>query len=113
MALDAWLPIGFNLPDNAKAGAVLFEGTAWQLLETEGGGRALVVDDALARRWIHAGLIDEGTFSTFHFGDRCTTVFSCSHYQGDNQCAVLFVDQERIRVIRIDTFNNGVPFELQ
>ena len=48
---------------------------------------------------------------TFHFGDRCATIFSCSHYQADNQCAVLFVDQERIRVIRIDTSKNGLPFE--
>ena len=44
---------------------------------------------------------------TFHFGDKCTTIFSSSHYQGDNQCAVLLVDQERIRVLRIDTSRNG------
>lgn len=47
---------------------------------------------------------------TFHFGERCATVFSCSHYQSGNKCAVLFVDQERIRVLRIDTQHNGAPF---
>lgn len=48
---------------------------------------------------------------TFHFGDKCVTVFSSSHYQGNNKCAVLFVDQQRIRVLRIDTARNGPPFE--
>ena len=47
---------------------------------------------------------------TFHFGDRCATIFSCSHYQQENKCAVLFVDQERIRVLRIDTERNYAPF---
>ena len=47
---------------------------------------------------------------TFHFGEQCATIFSCSHYQGDNKCAVIFVDQERIRVLRIDTEDNGAPF---
>jgi hypothetical protein len=43
MALDAWLPIGFTLPDGAKVRTALFEGTDWQIYETMGGGRALVV----------------------------------------------------------------------
>ncbi|KAJ6225804.1 hypothetical protein RDWZM_004349 [Blomia tropicalis] len=44
----------------------------------------------------------------FHFGDKCVTVFSCSHYCGNqNECAVLFANQELIRPIRIDTHNNA------
>lgn len=81
MALDAWLPVGFELPDGAKARVALFEGTDWQVLETQGGGRALVVHDTLAQRWLDAGLIDGGTFSTFHFGDRQLRSLSCGPSQ--------------------------------
>ena len=49
MALDAWLPIGFKLPDGAKVRAALCEGTDWQIYETMGGGRALVLLAALAQ----------------------------------------------------------------
>lgn len=42
-----------------------------------------------------------------HFGQKCVTIFSCSHYCGnDNECCVLFAHQEKIRVIRIDTTAN-------
>ena len=81
MALDAWLPIGFQLPDGAKARMVLFEGTDWQVIETQGGGRALVVHDTLAKRWLDSGLIDEGAFGTFKFGDRQVRSISCGPSQ--------------------------------
>lgn len=43
----------------------------------------------------------------FHFDEKCVTVFSCSHYCGnDNLCAVIFVDQEKLRVIQVNTENN-------
>ena len=70
MALDAWLPIGFKLPDGAKVRAALFEGVDWQIYETMGGGRALVVLDTLAQHWLDAGLIEDGTFTAAQFGDR-------------------------------------------
>lgn len=81
MGLEAWLPIGFKLPDGAKAHIVLFEGPYWQILETQGGGRALVVQDTLAQHWLDAGLIDEGTFSPFQFGDLQLRSISCSPSQ--------------------------------
>lgn len=58
------------LPDGAKARVVLFEGVDWQIYETQGGGRALVVHDDLSARWKDAGLIDEGTLDVFRLGDR-------------------------------------------
>ena len=70
MALDAWLPIGFKLPDGAKVRAVLFEGSDWQIYETMGGGRALVARDALVQHWLESGLVDEGTLDASRFGDR-------------------------------------------
>ncbi len=70
MALESWLPVGFNLPDGAKMRVALFEGPDWQIHETMGGGRSLVVQDSLAQHWIESGLIDEGTLEAFQFGDR-------------------------------------------
>ncbi len=69
MALESWLPVEFNLPDGAKVRVALFEGPDWQIHETMGGGRSLVVQDSLAQHWIESGLIDEGTLGTFQFGD--------------------------------------------
>ena len=81
MALDAWLPIGFKLPDGAKVRAALFEGADWQIYETMGGGWALVALDALAERWLDAGLIEDGTFSTSQFGNRQLQSISCGPSQ--------------------------------
>jgi SpoVK/Ycf46/Vps4 family AAA+-type ATPase len=81
MALDAWLPIGFKLPDGAKVRAALFEGADWQIYETIGGGRALVVLDVLAQRWLVGGLIEDGTFSASQFGDRQLRSISCGPSQ--------------------------------
>jgi ATP-dependent 26S proteasome regulatory subunit len=81
MTLDAWLPIAFNLPDGAKTRVALFEGTDWQVLETQGGGRALIVHDTLEQRWLDAGLIDAGMFGIFQFGGRQLRSISCSPSQ--------------------------------
>lgn len=70
MALESWLPVGFNLPDGAKVRVALFEGPDWQIHETMGGGRSLVVQDSLAQHWIDSGLIDKGTLEAFQFGER-------------------------------------------
>ena len=69
MALEAWLPVGFKLPDGAKARLALFEGADWQIYEMMGGGRALVAQDSLAQCWQDSGLIDEGTLDAFQFGE--------------------------------------------
>lgn len=81
MALDAWLPIGFKLPDGAKFRAALFEGTDWQIYETMGGGRALVVLDTLAQHWLDAGLIEDGALNASQFGDRQLRSISCGPSQ--------------------------------
>lgn len=81
MALDAWLPVGYKLPDGAKVRVAMFEGTNWQIFETQGTGRALVAHDDLARRWIDTGLIDPGLFSTFEFGNQRLWAFSCGSSQ--------------------------------
>lgn len=70
MPLDAWLPNGFRLPEGQITRLALFDGPQWQLIATEREGRALIVSDALALRWMESGLIDSGTFRSFRFGSR-------------------------------------------
>ncbi len=81
MALDAWLPTGFKLPDGMKARVVLFEGTNWQILETHGSGLALLAQDELAQRWVTAGLIEHGPFTPFDYGHRRIWCISCGPSQ--------------------------------
>ena len=81
MALDAWLPIGFKLPDGAKVRVALFEGADWQIVETQGRGWALVVREGLAQHWLDAGLIDDGTFNSCKFGDQQLRSISCGPSQ--------------------------------
>lgn len=68
MAVDAWLPVGFELPDGARTRLPVSEGEAWQIFETTGGGRALVVQAKLAARWTAASLINLADWQTFPFG---------------------------------------------
>lgn len=67
MALDAWLPIGHELPDGARTGRAVSEGAGWQILETGGGGRALVATDMLASRWLANGLLTKRTMQEVRF----------------------------------------------
>ena len=81
MTLAAWLPIGHKLPDGAKSRIALHEGTTWQILETQSNGRALLVLDELAQKWISAGLIEDGMLVPFGFGDRTFLSLSCGPSQ--------------------------------
>lgn len=81
MVLDAWLPVGYKLPDSAKARVALYEGANWQILETQGKGRALLVHDELVQRWIKSSLIVPGYFKEFDFGDRHLWAISCGSSQ--------------------------------
>jgi AAA+ superfamily predicted ATPase len=80
MALDAWLPIGHKLPDGAIARLALFVGPNWQIVETQGNGRALVADADLAERWMDSKLI-EPSFCTFTLGERHLWAISCGPSQ--------------------------------
>src|SRR5436190_1981163 len=81
MTLDAWLPVGHKLPDGARSRGALFEGVGWQIVETHGHGRALVVREDLARKWLQGGLIGEGVFGPFQFGDQHFRSISCGPSQ--------------------------------
>lgn len=45
---------------------------------------------------------------TFFFGNKCVTIFSCSHYCGNNnECVCILAANQVLRVIRLDTVNNA------
>lgn len=81
MTLDAWLPVGHKLPDGAKSMVALFGGSGWQILQTQGDGRALLVSDELADRWIKTGLLEEGSLTPFKFGNQRLRSVSCGSSQ--------------------------------
>lgn len=81
MAIDTWLPVGFKLPDGAVARIALFEGAGWQIIETHGNGRALVVHEDLAEKWLSSGLISPGLFHPFELGGQSLLEISCGASQ--------------------------------
>jgi cell division protease FtsH len=68
MPLEAWLPVGFTLPDGARTRLALQAGEDWQIVETVGQGRALVARPVLATRWADSKLVDWGAWQTIQFG---------------------------------------------
>lgn len=86
MSLDAWLPVGHTLPDGSKTGRRLHGGVGWQIIETRGGGHALLAEGELASRWIETGLLAETVLSRFAFGDRRLHVLTSP--RGQSLCPV-------------------------
>ncbi|MBV5300640.1 MAG: hypothetical protein J0649_02480, partial [Methylococcales bacterium] len=70
-----------TLPDGAKSKMVLFEGVGWQILETQGNGRALVVQEELLQRWIKSGFLADGAMTAFEFGTKHLHSISCGASQ--------------------------------
>lgn len=68
MPLEAWLPVGFTLPDGTRTTVALQAGEQWQIAETAGRSRVLIAKADLAKRWADNGLIDLGAWQTIHFG---------------------------------------------
>lgn len=68
MPLEAWLPIGFVLPNGTKTRLPVQAGEKWQILDTAAEGRALIVKADLASRWITSGLIDSAAWGSLEFG---------------------------------------------
>jgi chromosomal replication initiation ATPase DnaA len=78
MALDSWLPVKFGTPDGPVLRRAVAEGVDWQIYETTDEGRALVAKEDLARRWIEAGLVEEGAVAPFSFGGEQYRALCCS-----------------------------------
>lgn len=81
MAMDNWLPIGWAMPDGARVKQALFEGPGWQIIETLGEGRALLVEAALAGHWVVSGLLASGTLTMLSFGSQQLYILSSPPHQ--------------------------------
>ena len=81
MAIDSWLPINFELPDNIKCGRPIYGGVDWQIVDIEGGGLALIATKAIQNRWLTSGLIESSTLASFSFGHEQLFMISSSPSQ--------------------------------
>jgi len=68
MSVDAWLPIGFPITDQAKAGRVLGSGADWQILQASDGARLLIMRGETLRLWLEDGVLDEKDVLRVRFG---------------------------------------------
>lgn len=66
---ESWLPIGFALPDGMICSRAIHSDANWQIVETQGGGRALISREKLATAWVEAGLLEDGAMQLFTFGE--------------------------------------------
>ena len=76
MYVENWLPIDFLLPVDARCGRVLHGDNHWQIVETQGGGNALIVKESLFAKWNTTRLIVDGEMKSFVFGSEILWVVS-------------------------------------
>lgn len=81
MALESWLPIGYVLSDGVQCGRPIHAGINWQILETRGGGKALVVTEDLFAKWESSGLVEDGDLHRVLFGSDTYRELSCGSSQ--------------------------------
>lgn len=77
MAIDAWLPSGFELPGGGVTRRPSEDGDGWQIWELDGSRHALVVREKLSSHWITDGLVErDGAFQKFQFGSETLYSFT-------------------------------------
>lgn len=74
MHVDAWLPKGTTPTADVRLQRCLVGTDTWQIYESIAKGRVLVVDAALAKRWVDSGLVPTGLATEFAFGRRSLTL---------------------------------------
>ncbi len=70
MIVDAWLPIGYVLPDGGRMLSVLESGAEWQVLECEQNKRAVAVEMPLFNKWVARKLVAESCAGLIEFAGR-------------------------------------------
>lgn len=68
MAIETWLPYGYELPDGAVCRRARHGDVSWQIVDTDGGGRALIAKGELLKQWLETGLVNESFMNNFSFG---------------------------------------------
>ena len=65
---DVWLPIGYAIRRDSKIKRLLDSGKDWQIFDTCGPNKVLVVRAALAEKWCTCGLVDISWLVDINFG---------------------------------------------
>ena len=68
MAIDAWFPVGFTVPDGETIRFALQDGLDWQIYESKGGGRILIAKARLVKRWFETEVLCQSQLQEFCFG---------------------------------------------
>lgn len=70
MAKDLWLPKGFELADGSKIRSQLSFGDEWQIFDTNGSNKILIVNPELAEKWDAFGFINKSLLDDVQFGSK-------------------------------------------
>lgn len=68
MPCDAWLPLGYNLPDGLSIRRPVAEGDNWQIWEALQKTRVLIVRAPLFDHWCTEGIVGAGALKPFSYG---------------------------------------------
>ena len=68
MANDLWLPNGYTVADGAKIKSLLYSGEEWQIFDTDGSNRILLVRPNLAQKWNESGFLADSLLVNLTFG---------------------------------------------
>lgn len=69
MPVDSWLPVGYELPCGSTLSIPIDGDTDWQICRIQDGGRALIVQNGLAKKWLKSDLLHSSAMHVFSFGD--------------------------------------------
>ena len=78
MSNELWFPKKFEFPNGIKSRSILYQGTNWEIHETDSGCRALVSKKELASRWVDCGLLTVNVLEQFKFGSNDYYLFVSS-----------------------------------
>lgn len=70
MTIDAWLPIGFTVPNGESVRLAHFEGVDWQIYQVQSGGWVLIAQSSLVERWLSTDLLELGVLQEFTRGSQ-------------------------------------------
>lgn len=77
MENERWFPLKHKLPDGFSLGQLLHSGCHWQIYRIDGEKSVLIVQSALADRWMESKLLPDTVWDPFSFGqDHYRTIIS-------------------------------------
>ncbi|WP_417535142.1 ATP-binding protein [Methylophaga sp.] len=67
MAIDVWLPVGFEPEKGVAINRLIFHGIDWQIFSTDNQVNLIVATPEISQRWIGDGLLNEDLLKTLSF----------------------------------------------